>query len=209
MPTLKTVSQKSESIQIGVNSGSNLLGGDSDELTGAGGKWEDEEERRFYEEIPDLKDYVPRSVLGIEGDGDEEKADDKEKERQEKERVEEEVRKLEEELAEMKIDGDGGVTINGKGEEVADDADELVFSRSRIGAFMVLTITQVFQRRRPGPPRSRHPILPRWRRKARLSCSLLCSPASRTRRTGRSSTRRRWTSRSSTPRRRGRGSSSS
>ncbi|RPD73709.1 transcription factor [Lentinus tigrinus ALCF2SS1-7] len=128
MPTLKTASQKSESIQIGMSSGSSLLGGESDELTGAGGKWEDEEERRFYEEIPDLKDYVPRSVLGLEGDGDEEKDDGKEKERQEKERVEEEVRKLEEELAEMKIDTDGGVTINGKGEEVVDDADELVSS---------------------------------------------------------------------------------
>ncbi|KAI0688727.1 transcription factor [Cerioporus squamosus] len=125
MPTLKTVSQKSESIQIGMNSGSNLLGGESDELTGTGGKWEDEE-RRFFEEIPDLKDYVPRSVLGLEGDGDDEKEDGKEKERQQKERVEEEVRKLEEELAEMKIDGDGGVIINGKGEEVVDDVDELV-----------------------------------------------------------------------------------
>ncbi|TFK84735.1 transcription factor [Polyporus arcularius HHB13444] len=124
MPTLKTASQKSESIQIGVSSGSSLLGGDSDDLTGAGGKWEDEEERRFYEEIPDLKDYVPRSVLGIEGDGDEETEDGKEKERQEKERVEEEVRKLEEELADMKIDADGGATINGRGEEVADDADD-------------------------------------------------------------------------------------
>ncbi len=206
MPTLKTASQKSESIQIGVSSGSSLLGGDSDELTGAGGKWEDEEERRFYEEIPDLKDYVPRSVLGIEGDGDEENEDGKEKERQEKERVEEEVRKLEEELADMKIDADGGVTINGKGEEVAEDADELVFSRSRIGAFIVLTITQVFQRRRPGRPRSRHPALPRWPRKVPHSCSLLFLLASRTRPIGQSSIRRRSTLHSSTPRLRGRGS---
>ncbi len=30
-----------------------------------GGKWEDEEERRYYEDVQDLKDYVPSSVLGI------------------------------------------------------------------------------------------------------------------------------------------------
>ena len=189
MPTLKTASQKSESIQIGMNSGSNLLGSESDEMTGAGGKWEDEEERRFYEEIPDLKDYVPRSVLGLEGDGDEEKDDGKEKERQEKERVEEEVRKLEEELAEMKIDTDGGVTINGKGEEIVDDADELVSLKSPIGAFVVLTQIQVFQRRPPARPKNRRPTRPRWPRKDLRSCSLLCSLAYRTPRTGLSSIR--------------------
>ena len=79
MPTLKTASQKSESIQIGMNTGLGGLGGDGDEMTGGGGKWEDEEERRFFEEIPDLKDYVPRSVLGLEGEGDETKDDGKEK----------------------------------------------------------------------------------------------------------------------------------
>ena len=124
MPTLKTASQKSESIQIGTNTGSSLLGGD-DDMSGGGGKWEDEEERRFFEEIPDLKDYIPRSVLGLEGDTDDEKDDGKEKERQEKERVEEEVRKLEEELAEMKIDGEGHAMTNGKaGGEDGDDVDE-------------------------------------------------------------------------------------
>ncbi|KAI1791335.1 transcription factor [Ganoderma leucocontextum] len=122
MPTLKTASQKAESIQIGMNSGSSILGGDSEEFGAGGGKWEDEEERRFFEEIPDLKDYVPRSVLGLEGDGDEEREDGKEKERKEKERVEEEVRKLEEELAEMKVDEDGKALPNGKPiEEAADD----------------------------------------------------------------------------------------
>ena len=124
MPTLKTASQKSESIQIGSNTGSSLLGGD-DDINGGGGKWEDEEERRFFEEIPDLKDYIPRSVLGLEGDADDEKDDGKEKERQEKERVEEEVRKLEEELADMKINGEGHAMPNGKGSvEDGEDADE-------------------------------------------------------------------------------------
>ncbi|KAI0656547.1 ARM repeat-containing protein [Cubamyces menziesii] len=130
MPTLKTASQKTESIQIGMNTGSSLLGSDSDDAASGGGKWEDEEERRFYEEIPDLKDYVPRSVLGLEGDGGDESADGKEKERLEKEMVEEEFRKLEEELAEMKIDENGQAAgdargkkpDDGKGEEDIDDA---------------------------------------------------------------------------------------
>ncbi|KAI9059126.1 ARM repeat-containing protein [Trametes sanguinea] len=106
MPTLKTATQKTESIQIGMNTGSSILGADGEDTT-AGGKWEDEEERRFYEEIPDLKDYVPRSVLGLEGDSGEETDEGKERERIEKEMVEEEFRKLEEELADMKIDEDG------------------------------------------------------------------------------------------------------
>ncbi|KAH9851383.1 ARM repeat-containing protein [Lenzites betulinus] len=129
MPMLKTASQKTESIQIGMNTGSSILGGDTDDTMGTGGKWEDEEERRFFEETPDLKDYVPRSVLGLEGDADSEDADGKEKERMEKEMVEEEFRKLEEELAEMKIDENGRVLVDepGKrdaetGEEDADDA---------------------------------------------------------------------------------------
>ena len=126
MPTLKSASQKSDSIQIGSNTGSSLLGGD-DESAGGAGKWEDEEERRFFEEIPDLKDYVPRSVLGLEGDVDDDREDGKEMERQEKERVEEEVRKLEEELAEMKIDGDGVPVTNGKHSDEGDEGDEYAF----------------------------------------------------------------------------------
>ena len=124
MPTLKTASQKTESIQIGMNTGSSLLGGDSDDAASGGGKWEDEEERRFYEEIPDLKDYVPRSVLGLEGDGADESADGKEKERLEKEMVEEEFRKLEEELAEMKIDENGQAAGEARGKKLDDGKGE-------------------------------------------------------------------------------------
>ncbi|OJT05098.1 Regulator of nonsense transcripts 2 [Trametes pubescens] len=128
MPTLKTASQKTESIQIGMNTGSSLFGADVDETAASGGKWEDEEERRFYEEIPDLKDYVPRSVLGLEGDSDVETADGEEKERMEKELVEEEFRKLEEELAEMKIDENGQIVGNGRSKQVdakdEEDADD-------------------------------------------------------------------------------------
>ncbi|OBZ67192.1 Regulator of nonsense transcripts UPF2 [Grifola frondosa] len=106
LPALKTASQKSESILIGTNTGSSILGADIDETTG--GKWEDEEERRFFEDIPDLKDYVPRSVLGLSGEEVEgEEEDAAEKEKLEKEKVEEEVRKLEEELAGLKLDEEG------------------------------------------------------------------------------------------------------
>ena len=192
MPTLKTASQKSESIQIGMNTGLGGLGGDGDEMTGGGGKWEDEEERRFFEEIPDLKDYVPRSVLGLEGDGDETKDDGKEKERKEKERVEEEVRKLEEELAEMKIDADGNVIINGNGEEVGvgdDNADELVFLWFRMDASAWLTFLEAFRRLPRVPRRSRRPIHRSWLRRVRLNSSLPFLHAFQTPRTGHSSTR--------------------
>ena len=185
MPTLKTASQKAESIQIGMNTGANLLGGDSEEF-GGGGKWEDEEERRFFEEIPDLKDYVPRSVLGLEGDGDEDREDGQEKERKEKERVEEEVRKLEEELAEMKVDEDGRSLPNGKADgEVADDnVDELVFSRLRALTSKVLIILEAFPLRLPG--RQRNPRLPppSWRHKARRNSLRRCLQDFRTLRTG-------------------------
>ncbi|EKM54104.1 uncharacterized protein PHACADRAFT_257716 [Phanerochaete carnosa HHB-10118-sp] len=128
VPKLQTASHKADSIQIGSNTGS-LLGADSelnDDIRG--GKWEDEEERRFFEDIIDLKDYVPRGVLGIE---DEDKDDThgeskEEKEQKEKERVEEEVRKLEEELADMEVnDSVNGASALEKGdeEEGAEDDD--------------------------------------------------------------------------------------
>ncbi|KAF7376231.1 Nonsense-mediated mRNA decay factor [Mycena sanguinolenta] len=99
LPTLPTNSQKSDSILIGANRSNNLAGDENDEIM-TGGKWEDEEERRFFEDVQDLKDFVPRGVLGIDDtEGKETESDsdgEKEKERIEKEK--EEVRKLEEEL---------------------------------------------------------------------------------------------------------------
>ncbi|KAJ7647234.1 transcription factor [Roridomyces roridus] len=94
LPSLPTNSQKSDSILIGSNH-SNNLGADTDEITTSGGKWEDEEERRFFEDVQDLKDFVPRGVLGI--DDADVKESDKEKE---------EVRKLEEELENL---GENGI----------------------------------------------------------------------------------------------------
>lgn len=120
LPELKTASQKADSIQIGTNSGSNL-GGETDEDAIRGGKWEDEEERRFFEDIPDLKDYVPKSVLGIE-----EEEVSEEKEKAEKERAEAEVKKLEEELNDLaSMEGNGGaVHTNGEAPSSTEDEDE-------------------------------------------------------------------------------------
>ncbi|KAJ3515037.1 hypothetical protein NMY22_g14554 [Coprinellus aureogranulatus] len=104
LPKLPTSSQKSDSIQIGSNQGS--LHTDSDESLPPGSKWADEEERKFYEDIPDLKDFVPASVLGLNQSTqseDSRKKEDEEKERADREK--EEVRKLEEELKNLDVNG--------------------------------------------------------------------------------------------------------
>lgn len=130
MPKLQTASHKTDSIQIGSNTGSSL-GADSelnDDIRG--GKWEDEEERRFFEDTIDLKDYVPRGVLGIEDeDKDGAQSESKEqKEQKEKERVEEEVRKLEEELADMEVsdavNGASGTASEGEDEEEGAEGED-------------------------------------------------------------------------------------
>ncbi|KAF4563394.1 hypothetical protein EYR36_003837 [Pleurotus pulmonarius] len=90
MPTLPTSSQKSESIQIGVNNGSSLE--DADDIVVTGGKWEDEEERRFFEDIQDLKDFVPKSVLGIDESEANAEPSTTEQAAEEQEREKEEVR---------------------------------------------------------------------------------------------------------------------
>jgi regulator of nonsense transcripts 2 len=91
---------------------------------GSGGKWEDEEERRFFEDVQDLKDFVPRGVLGIdetEGkDSDNDLDGEKEKERIEKEK--EEVRKLEEELENLGEDGMSEQSI--RNEETQETLDQ-------------------------------------------------------------------------------------
>ena len=56
MPELPTASNKLDSIQIGTNAGGGL-GGDDDVFI-AGGKWEDGEERRFFEDVQDLREGV-------------------------------------------------------------------------------------------------------------------------------------------------------
>lgn len=145
MPSLKATNFKSDSIQIGTNNpflNNGDLAGEGDGFGSARGKWEDEEERRFFEDIPDLRDYVPRGVLGIEdqssvnesearkeGSGIDEEREREEYERREREIVEEEVRKLDEELARLENsvntseDGKEGESLR-DGEASGDGVDE-------------------------------------------------------------------------------------
>jgi regulator of nonsense transcripts 2 len=128
----------------------------------SGGKWEDEEERRFFEDIQDLKDFVPKSVLGLEDEAEEEEKDkDEAKEKLEKEKVAEEVRKLEEELEGLKLsegsNGDAvGSTAIPEMDDAKEDEDEYVaqyqlrFLVADIGLFSIATPT-------PGSPRASTP----------------------------------------------------
>ena len=81
-----------------------------------GGKWEDEEERRFFEEIQDLKDFVPSSVLGVEN-AEVDEAETKETERERAEKAKEEAKKLEEELQKL----NGGQMTEPKNNEDYDE----------------------------------------------------------------------------------------
>ena len=103
MPTLPTSTQKSDSIQIGSNQGS-LLSESEDSLV-PGSKWVDEEERKFYEDIPDLRDFVPAGLLGVDEGPAQTEEGRKEEERQREEREKEEVRQLEEELKNLEVNG--------------------------------------------------------------------------------------------------------
>jgi regulator of nonsense transcripts 2 len=118
------MSQKSDSILIGPNN-PNQLAEDAEDMTVTGGKWEDEEERRFFEDLQDLKDFVPSSVLGIDNAGEEEgdKGNAKEKEKARIEREKEEVRKLEEELHKLDQELPPDSLSNGEPDGGGDDEE--------------------------------------------------------------------------------------
>ncbi|KAG8863367.1 hypothetical protein FRB96_008859 [Tulasnella sp. 330] len=103
MPTLQTSSSRNDSIGVSLDSSSSFA--EREEWT-PGGKWEDDEERRFFEDLTDLKDYVPRTVLGIEVDEekDQVKVGDANEEAQ-KRQMEEEVKKLEAEVEKLAVGG--------------------------------------------------------------------------------------------------------
>lgn len=144
MPSLPTESQKSDSIQIGGNA---ISGDEDDALASSGGKWEDEEERRFFEDIQDLKDFVPRSVLGIESEDKEDKEVTEEREKAEKEKADAEVKKLEKELEDLKLDGDranGSKDSTSEVEEHEEEPDGCVYhfsSRLKCDLMLLSTIT--------------------------------------------------------------------
>lgn len=126
MPALPTASQKSDSIQIGSHPGGILADESEDVSLASGGKWEDEEERKFFEDIQDLKDFVPKSVLGIESEEGTDKAADEDREKLEKEKAEVEAKKLEQELEGLKANGDihtNGHAHTGSGADPSDEED--------------------------------------------------------------------------------------
>jgi regulator of nonsense transcripts 2 len=105
MPELPSQSQKTDSINIS----SGAQGESISEIYTTGGKWEDEEERKFYEDLQDLRDCVPKSMLGLDDkDGMEggESTADKEKERKDLEELD--VKELEEELRRLELDESAG-----------------------------------------------------------------------------------------------------
>lgn len=102
LPLLPTASQRPESIQIGSTRGS--LYNDSEETIVVGGKWEDEEERRYYEDVQDLKDYVPSSVLGIDISIGAPEVHSKDVDQERIQQEKEEARQLEEELHNLQKD---------------------------------------------------------------------------------------------------------
>lgn len=123
LPNLPRASHKSESIQIGSTHGS--MFNDSEDTTVVGGKWEDEEERRFYEDVPDLKDYVPSSVLGIDNSNEVADDSDKDKEQQRIQQEKEDFRLLEEELQKLQSDQSSEISTPA-GDSIAAEEDEYV-----------------------------------------------------------------------------------
>lgn len=110
MPSLPSASQKNDSILLLDGSSSLRLGGTED--LPANSKWEDEEERRFYEDLPDLKEFVPKAVLGVEAVASKEerdalakeKAADAETGKVQEEQEKEDVARLEAEMENMEVE---------------------------------------------------------------------------------------------------------
>jgi regulator of nonsense transcripts 2 len=132
MPDLPAASNKGDTIGIGIGNGG--PGGDGDEtIFHAGGKWEDEEERRFYEDVQDLKDFVPKAVLGLDQGTKTEVADPtevqgvKEKAQEEQDKLDEEMRKMEAELEGLKLNGDTPATqVTGEADGTSETEEEYV-----------------------------------------------------------------------------------
>jgi regulator of nonsense transcripts 2 len=122
MPTLPTSSSTGNSIQIGTHTGG-FFSDDAEDAAFAalGGKWEDEEERRFFEDIQDLREIVPKSILGIEDSKDVVKEPDESDAEAKKNAEDEEVKRLQEELA--GLEAPGALRVNGKA-DLQEDSEE-------------------------------------------------------------------------------------
>ncbi|KAJ3824500.1 transcription factor [Lentinula raphanica] len=119
LPNLRSDTRKSDTLQIGVSSSNGLGGEESDETYTTGGKWEDDEERKFFEEIQDLKDFVPKSILGID-DPDNANGDASERAADRAQQEKEQMRKLDEEL--QRLEGDTDLQESPQSIDEEDDA---------------------------------------------------------------------------------------
>ena len=148
MPTLPTSSSTGNSIQIGTNTGA-LFSDDAEEAAFAalGGKWEDEEERRFFEDIQDLREIVPKSILGIEDTKDVVKECHESDAEAKKNAEDEEVKKLQEELAGLEAQN-GTVSVNGKvdPQEIEEEDEGYIYRLFLVLSPLMLTDT-LWQRR--------------------------------------------------------------
>ncbi|KAF8609017.1 transcription factor [Ceratobasidium sp. AG-I] len=110
MPSLPSASQKNDSILL-LDGSSGLRQGGIEDLP-ANSKWEDEEERRFYEDLPDLKDFVPKAVLGVEAVASKEERDalakenaaDSETGKAQEEQEKQDMARLEAEMENMEVE---------------------------------------------------------------------------------------------------------
>ena len=209
MPTLPTSSSAGNSIQIGTSTGG-LLSDDSDEAAFAalGGKWEDEEERRFFEDIQDLREVVPKSILGIEESTEAIKENIETETDAKKNAEDEEVKRLREELEVLEASG-GALHANGKADthdEAAEDEDDeyAFFTHSYMRSVDVFVIALLprhllLQRRAHG--QARQQLL----RKVHRNYSQPCLLVFQTARIARSSTKLLSSLLSSTPKPRANG----
>lgn len=99
----------------------------------AGGKWDDEEERRFFEDIQDLRDFVPKSVLGLDEaeasnatEGASNKLKEEELEKERKDQEETEAKELEKELKRLELQDESQekAPVNRKVTDTGMDEDE-------------------------------------------------------------------------------------
>ncbi|KIO28448.1 hypothetical protein M407DRAFT_71750 [Tulasnella calospora MUT 4182] len=122
MPNLpKASNSKSfgDSIAISLDSGSSI---GRDENWVPGGKWEDEEERRFFEDLTDLKDFVPRTILGIEAEAE---TPDSMQEKEKDSATD--VKQLEDEMKRLEVNGPAVIngSLNGASTDEEDEASEV------------------------------------------------------------------------------------
>ncbi|EJU04317.1 ARM repeat-containing protein [Dacryopinax primogenitus] len=143
MPDLPKESGHSESIILG-DQGLSHLGGDDEEWTSTN-KWEDEEERRFYEDIIDLKDWVPRSILGIE-----EEKKDEQAEAETPEKSEDEEKKLEEEMQRLDDKEETATTDDGD-DDGASETGSVTPTRSPSPVISTLPAVPEEQQQSAGP----------------------------------------------------------